>query len=81
MVDGKLQMQIRTVTKTGLDEVMTPDGFFKDETVQDIEHRAAERLQADILTLVHKMQQQYDADIFLALARACTRISPSSGRR
>lgn len=64
MVDGKLQMQIRTVTKTGLDEVMTPDGFFKDETVQDIEHRAAERLQADILTLVHKMQQQYDADIF-----------------
>lgn len=64
MVDGKLQMQIRTVTKTGLDEVMTPDGFFKDETVQDIEYRAAERLQADILALVHKMQQQYEADIF-----------------
>lgn len=64
MVDGKLQIDIRTVTKTALDEVMTPDGFLKDETLQDIEQRAAEQLQADILALIHKMQQEYDADIF-----------------
>ncbi|MEK4848391.1 Ger(x)C family spore germination protein [Paenibacillus sp. FSL H7-0756] len=64
IVDGKLQIQIHTVTKTGLDEVMTPEGFLKDETIQDIEQRAAERLQADILALIHKMQQQYEADIF-----------------
>ncbi|AIQ56041.1 hypothetical protein PBOR_02995 [Paenibacillus borealis] len=64
MIDGKLQMQIHTVTKTGLDEVMTPEGFFKDESIQDIEKRASERLQADILSLIHKVQQEYDADIF-----------------
>lgn len=57
-------MEIRTETKTGLDEVMTTDGFLENETIHDIEQRAAEELQADILTLVHKMQQQYDADIF-----------------
>lgn len=64
MVDGKLQIDIRTVTKTGLDEVMIPDGFLMDESIPDIEQRAAERLQADMLALIHKVQRQYGADIF-----------------
>ncbi|WP_405106705.1 Ger(x)C family spore germination protein [Paenibacillus sp. FSL K6-1217] len=64
MVDGRLHMEISTLTKTGLDEVMITDGFLGEESIQDIEQRAAERLQADILALIHKVQQQYDADIF-----------------
>lgn len=64
MVDGRLQIDIHTVTKTGLDEVMIPDGFLMDESIPDIEQRAAERLQEDILALIHKVQQQYDTDIF-----------------
>ncbi|WP_238650882.1 Ger(x)C family spore germination protein [Paenibacillus piscarius] len=64
MVDGRLRIQIHTLTKTGLDEVMTPEGFLQGESIPDIEQRAAEGLQADILALVHKMQQQYGVDIF-----------------
>lgn len=64
MVDGKLQIQIQTVTKTGLDEVMTPEGFLKDESIGDIEKRAGEHLQENMLAVIHKMQQEYDADIF-----------------
>ncbi|WP_340021113.1 Ger(x)C family spore germination protein [Paenibacillus sp. FSL K6-1096] len=64
MVNGRLHMQINLRTRTALDEVMTPEGFLKDESIHDIEQRASERLQADILTLIHKMQQQYSADIF-----------------
>jgi spore germination protein KC len=64
MVDGELQIQIQTLTKTGLDEVMTAEGFLEGESIQDIEQRASERLQADILAVIHKLQQKYDADIF-----------------
>lgn len=64
MVNGRLRIQIHTLTKTGLDEVMTPEGLLQGERIPDIEQRAAEGLQADILALVHKMQQQYGVDIF-----------------
>ncbi|MEK3695612.1 MULTISPECIES: Ger(x)C family spore germination protein [unclassified Paenibacillus] len=64
MVDGRLQMQIQILTTTGLDEVMTAEGFMEGETIQDIEKRAGERMEADILALIHKVQQEYDADIF-----------------
>ncbi|NQX48784.1 Ger(x)C family spore germination protein [Paenibacillus tritici] len=64
IVDGRLQMQIHTVTKTGLDEVMTPQGFGEGESIQDIEQRAGERLQTDILAVIHKLQREYDADVF-----------------
>ncbi|KHL92792.1 hypothetical protein QW71_27060 [Paenibacillus sp. IHB B 3415] len=64
MVDGRLQMQIQILTTTGLDEVMTAEGFMEGETMQDIEKRASERMEADILALIHKVQQEYDADIF-----------------
>jgi spore germination protein KC len=64
MAGGRLQMQIETLTQTGLDEVMTVEGFMKGETIQDIEKRASERMEADILALIHKVQQEYDADIF-----------------
>jgi spore germination protein KC len=64
MINGKLQMHVQTLTKTGLDEVMTAEGFMKGESIQDIETRASERLQADILAVIHKAQQEYDADIF-----------------
>lgn len=64
MAGGRLQMQIETMTQTGLDEVMTVEGFMKGETIQDIEKRASERMEADILAVIHKVQQEYDADIF-----------------
>lgn len=64
IVEGKVLMQIHTDTQVGLDEVMTHEGFQKDETTQDIEARASEQLQTNILAVIHKVQQEYGADIF-----------------
>lgn len=63
-VDGRLEMQIRTVTHTGLDEAMSAEGFAGDESIEAIEKRAGEALQQKILSVIRKVQQEYHADIF-----------------
>ncbi|SEU29491.1 Ger(x)C family spore germination protein [Paenibacillus sp. NFR01] len=64
MVNGKLHMEVDTVTKVGLDEVMTTDAFNKNESLKAIQQRAAEKLQEDLENVIRKAQQEYDADIF-----------------
>ena len=63
-VDGKLQMQISTVTKTGLDEVMIPKGFPDFEKKKEIEELAEQQMRKNILEVIHKAQMKYKADIF-----------------
>jgi spore germination protein KC len=63
-VDGRLEMQIHTVTHTGLDEAMSAEGFAGEETIQAIAERAGESLQQNILSVIRKMQREYHADIF-----------------
>jgi len=63
-VDGKLQMQISTVTKTGLDEVMIPKGFPDFEKKKEIEELAEQQMRKNILEVIHKAQMEYKADIF-----------------
>lgn len=64
MIDGKVHIQIDTVTHTGLDEVMTAAGLSSNENIAAIEKRAGEDLQKEILSLIHKAQKEYHADIF-----------------
>lgn len=64
MIDGKVHIQINTVTHTGLDEVMTAEGLSGKESIAAIEKRAGENLQKEILSVIHKAQQKYHADIF-----------------
>lgn len=63
-VDGRIEMQIHTVTHTGLDEAMSSEGFAGDESIQAIEKRAGEALQQKILSVIRKVQREYHADIF-----------------
>lgn len=63
-VDGKLQIQIHTVTHTGLDEVMSSVSLTGNESIPAIEKRAGEALQQDILSVIHKVQREYQTDIF-----------------
>ncbi|WP_310831253.1 Ger(x)C family spore germination protein [Paenibacillus pedocola] len=63
-VDGRLEMQIHTVTHAGLDEAMSAEGFAGDESIQAIEERAGEVLQQKILSVIRKVQREYHADIF-----------------
>ncbi|MNI52916.1 Spore germination protein B3 precursor [compost metagenome] len=63
-VDGKLQVQVRTVTHTGLDEVMSTVNLSGNESLAAIEKRAGEALQHDILSVIRKVQREYQADIF-----------------
>lgn len=64
MVNGRLQIQIRTVTRTNLDEVMTTDDFSDTESKKILEKRASEALQNSILSVIQKVQKEYHADIF-----------------
>ncbi|CQR52191.1 Ger(x)C family spore germination protein [Paenibacillus riograndensis] len=64
VVNGKLLLQVRTVTHTGLDEVMTSESFSGNETISAIEERAGEALEQEILAVIRKMQREYHADIF-----------------
>ncbi|UQZ34694.1 hypothetical protein C2I18_14880 [Paenibacillus sp. PK3_47] len=64
LADGKIEIQIDTVTETGLDEVMTPEGLKGSESIEAIEKRAAEELQENMLSVIHKLQREYHADIF-----------------
>ncbi|WP_440961308.1 Ger(x)C family spore germination protein [Paenibacillus nitricinens] len=63
-VNGKLRLQINTFTHTGLDEVMTTEGFTSLNSKNVIEKRAAKELQKNILSVVKKVQQDYHSDIF-----------------
>lgn len=63
-VEGKLQMQINTLTHTGLDEVKVPDEFTNRDSKKVIEKRAGEELQKHILSVIHRVQKDYHADIF-----------------
>ncbi|OKP99934.1 Ger(x)C family spore germination protein [Paenibacillus sp. P46E] len=64
LVNGKLSLQVRTVTRTGLDEVMTTENFSGKEGISSIEERAGKALQQDIESVIRKVQQEYHADIF-----------------
>ncbi|MDQ0195184.1 Ger(x)C family spore germination protein [Paenibacillus wynnii] len=63
-VNGKLKIQISTETKTGLDEVMTPNGFPDFEKKKEIEELAEQQMQNNMLAVIHKVQKKYKSDIF-----------------
>lgn len=63
-IEGKLQIQINTLTHAGLDEVMEAEGFNKPDSKVDIEKRAAKELQKQILSVIHRVQKEYHTDIF-----------------
>ncbi|WP_379158508.1 Ger(x)C family spore germination protein [Paenibacillus sp. sgz5001063] len=62
--NGKLTLQVRTLTRTGLDEVMTTEGLSGSGGISSIEERAGRDLQQNIESVIRKMQQEYHADIF-----------------
>ncbi|MNC45161.1 Spore germination protein B3 precursor [compost metagenome] len=63
-INGKLQLQVNMVTHTGLDEVMTTEGFTSLNSKNVIEKRAAKELQKNTLSVIKKVQQEYHSDIF-----------------
>lgn len=62
--EGDVTIHLSTVTKTGLDEVMNTGGMTQHESLKDIEKRAGEKLRQDMLSVIHKVQREYHADIF-----------------
>ncbi|MHA6534487.1 Ger(x)C family spore germination protein [Paenibacillus sp. BAC0078] len=64
LTDGKLKLQIKTVTHTNLDEVMTSENFSENKHITAIEKRAGEKLQKEIRSVIRGVQQKYHADIF-----------------
>jgi spore germination protein KC len=63
-VNGKLQIQVNIETQTALDEVMNSSGFTHFDAKKAIEERAEGMVEENILKLIHKVQQEYHADIF-----------------
>ncbi|WP_410513348.1 Ger(x)C family spore germination protein [Paenibacillus sp. BR2-3] len=63
-VNGKLQVQIKTETNTWLDEVMNANEFPDMKSKKDIEKLAEQQMQKNIIAVIHKVQQKYQADIF-----------------
>ncbi|MRN55516.1 Ger(x)C family spore germination protein [Paenibacillus monticola] len=63
-VNGRLQMKIHTISHTNLDEVMTAEGFSTLESKKEIQKRAEDELQKNIVSVIHKLQHEYHADIF-----------------
>lgn len=59
-----IQIQINTVTHTGLDEVMSSTGFNNFQSMKTIEQRAEEELEKNILAVIQKVQREYHSDIF-----------------
>lgn len=62
-INGKLQIQVSTVTNTVLDEVMTLNGFPDFEKKKEIEKLAEQQLQKNMLDLIHDVQKKYKTDI------------------
>ncbi|MCL6603288.1 MAG: Ger(x)C family spore germination protein [Paenibacillus sp.] len=62
-INGKLQIQISTVTQTVLDEVMPRNGFPDFEKKKEIEKLAEQQLQKNMLDLIHDVQKKYKTDI------------------
>lgn len=63
-VNGKLQVQVSTITRTAVDEVMSAHTFPDFEDTDIIKKRAEEQMERDILAVIHKVQKEYRADIF-----------------
>lgn len=63
-IDGKLQMQIHTETQVALDEVMAPEEFNNIGSKDVLEKRAGKELQQRILSVIHRVQKDYHADVF-----------------
>ncbi|GGH33293.1 Ger(x)C family spore germination protein [Paenibacillus segetis] len=59
-----VQIQINTVTHTGLDEVMSSTGFTNFQSLKTIEQRAAEELEKNILAVIQNVQRKYHSDVF-----------------
>lgn len=64
LVDGKIHIQLHTVTRSGLEEVMKTSGFSGNRSIAEIEKLASDALQKDILSVIDKVQQEFHADIF-----------------
>lgn len=62
-VNGRLQMQVQVIVETGLDEVMTAEGFTNFSSVQSIEQLGEEKLRQRITAIIQKLQQEYHADV------------------
>lgn len=62
--NGKLRMDISTVTRTGLDEVMAKGSVESAEDIRDIKALAEEQLKEGIEKVIDKAQHEYHADIF-----------------
>jgi spore germination protein KC len=63
-VNGRIQIQISPETHTGLDEVMTMNGFPDFERKKTIEKLAEQQLQKNMLAVIHKVQREYHSDVF-----------------
>lgn len=63
-INGKLQIQVHTLTHTGLDEVMSTAPLTGKESLAAIEDRASAQVQHNILSVIRKLQREYQADIF-----------------
>ncbi|MNO40078.1 Spore germination protein B3 precursor [compost metagenome] len=63
-IEGKPQIQINTVTQVGLDEVMAPREFDNIDSKKILEKRAGKELRQQILSVIHRVQKDYHADIF-----------------
>ena len=59
-----LRLEIHTTTYTGLDEVMTTNGFTHPTSIEEIQELAEEQLEEEMKAVIQKMQQQYKTDIF-----------------
>ncbi|ASA25504.1 Ger(x)C family spore germination protein [Paenibacillus donghaensis] len=62
-VNGRLQMHVQVLVETGLDEVMTAEGFNNFSDVQSIEQRGEEEVRQRIAAIIQKLQQEYHADV------------------
>ncbi|MDF9843354.1 MULTISPECIES: Ger(x)C family spore germination protein [unclassified Paenibacillus] len=62
--NGKLQIEVHTLTHTGLDEVMSTVDLTGNESLAAIENRAGAQVQRNILSVIRKLQRDYQADIF-----------------
>lgn len=62
--DGKAKAQTSIKTEVSLDEVGTGLGLLDDQMVEEIAEKAAQKLEAEIMEVIKKVQTGYGSDIF-----------------
>ncbi|OMD95980.1 Ger(x)C family spore germination protein [Paenibacillus odorifer] len=63
-INGKLQIKLNTLTHAGLDEVKSSGEFNNLDSKKTIERWVEKELEEQILSVIHKVQKDYQADIF-----------------